>query len=113
MCFWDHDDINLECNQFGRKSGEPLGLPLGIPADNESDRELDQPRGRLRGGWLARSLADLNYWRRAGSSDRLMTAPHVQVIQIHSSSAPPSQFSTVAGSSRNAASSVGGDRRGA
>ena len=24
-----HDDINLEGNQFGRKSGEPLGLPLG------------------------------------------------------------------------------------
>ena len=24
-----HDDINLERNQFGRKSGELLGLPLG------------------------------------------------------------------------------------
>ena len=24
------DDINLERNQFGRKSGEPLALPLGI-----------------------------------------------------------------------------------
>ena len=24
------DDINLERNQFGRKSGEPLELPLGI-----------------------------------------------------------------------------------
>ena len=24
------DDINLERNQFGRKSGKPLGLPLGI-----------------------------------------------------------------------------------
>jgi len=36
------------------------------------------------------SLAELNYWRLAGSRARLMTAPHVQVIQIHSSSAPPS-----------------------
>jgi hypothetical protein len=36
------------------------------------------------------SRADLNYGRCAGSSVRLMTAPHVQVIQIYSSSAPPS-----------------------
>src|SRR5262249_52434859 len=25
-----HDDINLERNQFGRKSGKPLELPLGV-----------------------------------------------------------------------------------
>jgi hypothetical protein len=42
------------------------------------------------------SLADLNYGRCAGSSVRLMTAPHVQVIQIHSSSAPPSSSPQVA-----------------
>ena len=24
------DDINLERNEFGRKSGEPLALPFGI-----------------------------------------------------------------------------------
>ena len=29
-CAWGHDDINLERNQFGRESGEPLELPLGI-----------------------------------------------------------------------------------
>jgi hypothetical protein len=29
-----HDDINLERNQFGCKSGEPLEL-LGIPAITE------------------------------------------------------------------------------
>jgi hypothetical protein len=27
-CASDHDDVNLERNEFGRKSGEPLGLPL-------------------------------------------------------------------------------------
>jgi hypothetical protein len=30
----DKDDINLERNQFGRKSGEPLELPLGISVFN-------------------------------------------------------------------------------
>jgi hypothetical protein len=30
VCTWGRDDINLERNQFGRESGEPLGLPLGI-----------------------------------------------------------------------------------
>ena len=30
MCTGGHDDINLERDQFGRESGEPLGLPLGI-----------------------------------------------------------------------------------
>jgi hypothetical protein len=29
-CACSHDDINLERNQFGRESGEPLDLPLGI-----------------------------------------------------------------------------------
>jgi hypothetical protein len=29
-CGSGHDDINLERNQFGRKSGEPVVLPLGI-----------------------------------------------------------------------------------
>src|SRR5207245_10084044 len=32
-------------------------------ADSENDREPDQPHGHLGGGWLAGSLADLNYWR--------------------------------------------------
>jgi hypothetical protein len=45
-----------------------------------------KPSVKMAGG----SLEELNYWRRAGSRVRLMTAPHVQVIQIHSSSAPPS-----------------------
>jgi len=35
-------------------------------------------------------LADLNYWRRTGSSVRLTTAPHVQVIHTRSLSPPPS-----------------------
>ena len=36
-----HDDINLERNQFGRKSGEPLGLPLGISVFNHEVAALD------------------------------------------------------------------------
>ncbi len=35
------DDINLERNQFGRKSGEPLGLPLGISVFNDDVATLD------------------------------------------------------------------------
>ena len=38
-------------------------------------------------GIVGGSLADLNYWRCAGFS-RLMIAPHLQVIHIHSCSAP-------------------------
>ena len=36
-----HDDINLERNQFGRKSGEPLGLPLGTSVFNHEVAALD------------------------------------------------------------------------
>src|SRR5262249_33243739 len=36
-CAWGQDDINLERNQFGRKSGEPVELPLGI---SEFDHEV-------------------------------------------------------------------------
>ena len=36
-----HDDINLERNQFGRDSGEPLDLPLGIPVFNHDVAALD------------------------------------------------------------------------
>jgi hypothetical protein len=53
----------------------------------DEDSDASEPHGVPR---LAASLTDLNYGRCAGSSVRLMTAPHVQVIQIHSSSAPPS-----------------------
>ena len=35
------DDINLERNQFGRKSGEPLGLPLGISVFDHEVTALD------------------------------------------------------------------------
>ena len=37
----DHDDINLERNQFGRESGEPLELPLGIAIFNHGVTALD------------------------------------------------------------------------
>jgi hypothetical protein len=40
-CASGHDDINLERNQFGRKSGEPLGLPLGISVFNDDVATLD------------------------------------------------------------------------
>src|SRR3989337_1088844 len=40
-CAWGHDDINLERNEFGRKSGEPLGLPLGISVFNHDVSALD------------------------------------------------------------------------
>jgi len=36
-----HDDINLERNQFGRKSGVPLELPLGISVFNDDVAALD------------------------------------------------------------------------
>jgi len=36
-----HDDINLERNQFGRKSGEALGLPLGISVFDREVAALD------------------------------------------------------------------------
>src|SRR5713226_4618101 len=35
------DDINLERNQFGRESGEPLELPLGISVFNHDVAALD------------------------------------------------------------------------
>src|SRR5262249_30264479 len=38
---WGHDDINLERNQFGRKSGEPVELPLGISVFNYEVATLD------------------------------------------------------------------------
>ena len=40
-CAWGHDDINLERDQFGRESGEPLGLPLGIPVFDHEVAALD------------------------------------------------------------------------
>jgi hypothetical protein len=40
-CVWSHDDINLERNQFGRKSGEPLELPLGISVFDHEVATLD------------------------------------------------------------------------
>jgi hypothetical protein len=40
VCF-RHDDINLERNQFGRESGEPLELPLGISVFNDDVTTLD------------------------------------------------------------------------
>jgi hypothetical protein len=36
-----HDDINLERNQFGRKSGEPVELPLGIAEFDHEVAALD------------------------------------------------------------------------
>jgi hypothetical protein len=40
VCF-RHDDINLQRQQFARKSGEPLGLPLGISVFNHDVAALD------------------------------------------------------------------------
>src|SRR5882724_5141305 len=40
-CASGQDDINLERNQFGRKSGEPLGLPLGISVLDHDVAALD------------------------------------------------------------------------
>jgi hypothetical protein len=40
-CAWGEDDINLERNQFGRESGEPLGLPLGIAVFNHDVAAFD------------------------------------------------------------------------
>ena len=37
----DHDDINLEHNQFAGKSGEPLELPLVIAEFNHDVAALD------------------------------------------------------------------------
>ena len=41
MCLRGHDDINLERNQFGRESGEPLELPLGISVFDHDVAALD------------------------------------------------------------------------
>jgi hypothetical protein len=38
-----HDDINLERNQFGRESGEPLDLPFGISVFDHEVATLDVP----------------------------------------------------------------------
>ena len=35
------DDINLQRNEFDRKSGEPLEFPLGIPVFNDDVATLD------------------------------------------------------------------------
>ena len=40
-CAWGHDDINLERNQFGRESREPLDLPLGISVFDHDVAALD------------------------------------------------------------------------
>jgi hypothetical protein len=42
-CARGHDDINLEHNQFGRESGEPLELPLGISVFDHDVATLDVP----------------------------------------------------------------------
>jgi hypothetical protein len=47
--------VRLGCEQRGNK------------ANSENDREPDQPHRHLDGGWLAGSLAGLNYGRRARS----------------------------------------------
>ena len=36
-----HDDVNLQGNQFGRKSREPLELSLGIPVFDHDVAALD------------------------------------------------------------------------
>ena len=40
-CAPGHDDINLERNQFGRESGEPLDLPLVISGFDDDVATLD------------------------------------------------------------------------
>ena len=40
-CGLGHEDIDLERNQFGRESGEPLGLPLGISVFDHDVAALD------------------------------------------------------------------------
>jgi len=40
-CASGHDDINLERNQFGRESGEPLELPFGISVFKHEVATLD------------------------------------------------------------------------
>ncbi len=40
-CGSGHDDINLERNQFGRESGEPLDLPLAISVFNDDVATFD------------------------------------------------------------------------
>ena len=42
-CAWGEDDINLERNQFGRESGEPLDLPLGTSVFEHEVAALDVP----------------------------------------------------------------------
>ena len=40
-CVSDHDDINLECNQFSRKSGKPVELLFGISVFHHEVAALD------------------------------------------------------------------------
>jgi hypothetical protein len=40
-CAWGHDDINLERDEFGRDSGEPLELPLGRSVFDHEVAALD------------------------------------------------------------------------
>jgi hypothetical protein len=40
-CASGQADVNLERDQFGRKSGEPLGLPLGTSEFNHDVAALD------------------------------------------------------------------------
>jgi hypothetical protein len=60
---WGHDDINLERNQFGRKSGEPLELPLGISVFNHDVATLDVTE-------VTQSLAEGVLQARAGQVGR-------------------------------------------
>jgi hypothetical protein len=45
-CASSQDDINLERNQFGRKSREPLELPFGIWVFNDDVMTLDVTESR-------------------------------------------------------------------
>ena len=75
-CGGQHD-INLERNQFGRESGEPLGLPLGISVLNHDVATLDVAEvtqalteGLLQGLSLTNSplllgLINLLHWARS------------------------------------------------
>jgi hypothetical protein len=40
-CDWGHDNIDLERNQFGRKSGVPIELPLGKSVFDHEVTALD------------------------------------------------------------------------
>jgi hypothetical protein len=76
---------------------EPLGLPRQPETAELPMLLYSLPETWARGGGCVRALdgwrspnRTLIYWRRAGSSVRLMTAPHVHIIQTRSASSPVS-----------------------